>query len=93
MANMYGSCVYCSEEDVPKLKPLLLKEMIEMIRQLAEMDDFWLIEKHPHKPPQGRVGVAYRICIPQMRKGHRPWESCCDHCPNCGTDARGDGNV
>ena len=93
MANMYGNYIYCSEEYVQEAKPLLLKQMVLMIRDLAEMDDFWEITRMPDEEKDRSVRLGYKICIPNMRKGQRPWESCCDHCPNCGTDTRGDGNV
>ena len=90
MANMYGSYICCSEEEVQEVKPLLLEEMLQMVRELAKMDDFWEITRIPDEEKHRSVKVAYKVCIPQMRKGQRPWESCCDHCPYCGTDARGD---
>ena len=93
MANMYGNYASCSEEDVAELKSLLAGEMMEMIRQLTEMDDFWEITRVPDEEKHRSVKVSYKICIPQMRKGKSPFESCCDHCPNRGADTRGDGDV
>lgn len=63
----YGSWITCTAKDLPEAKRLLAREMLCMMEQLAESDDFWEITQLPMPTACGEdLRIGYKISIPYM---------------------------
>ena len=73
----YGEYVIVDEATIPKAKKLLLESMINMIRELAKRDDFWIVKP---RSVFGEFSVAWKAYFPEIKLTQD------DHklCPNCG---------
>lgn len=68
----YGDYIAVPEEDIDNAKPLLLKQMIGAIEELAKRDDFWIVvsaevyKRAGFDIKENYATVAWKICLPQI---------------------------
>ena len=62
----FGEFVWCRDDQVQEAKKLLLEQMIDMIRVLAQHDDFWDITRNLNSIVPEDVRVSYKIVIPNL---------------------------
>ena len=62
----FGDFVWCRDDQVQEAKELLLEQMIDMIRNLAQHDDFWDITRNLSSIVPKDIRVAYKIVIPNL---------------------------
>ena len=56
---------------IPEAKKLLLEQLFEVIRQLAENEDFWIVKEFDSgmsSHPTDHMSVGWKVAFPQ-RKG------------------------
>ena len=61
---VYGDYLLTEKEDIQKAKDTLLESLFNVIRELSEQDEFWIVKE----TNSGQVTVGWKIHIPQMDK-------------------------
>lgn len=62
----FGESVRCREDQVQEAKRLLLEQAVDMLRTLAQNDEFWVIHKNPYVTDPQNVEVCYTFVIPSL---------------------------
>lgn len=58
---VYGNYAKCEADEIEGAKAVLLEDMIDMIRELAKKDEFWIVKK-----VNGVPTVGWKVEFPQM---------------------------
>ena len=61
---VYGYYLLIEKEDIQKAKDELLQSLFNVIRELSEQDEFWIVKE----TNSVQVTVGWKIHIPQMDK-------------------------
>ena len=61
---VYGDYLRTDKEDIQQTKDALLETLLDVIRDLAENDDFWIVKTLD----DDTITVGWKIHIPQMDK-------------------------
>ena len=63
---VFGESVRCREDQVQEAKHLLLEQAVDMLRTLAQNDEFWVIHNNPYVTDPQNVEVCYTFVIPSL---------------------------
>lgn len=66
MGAAYGDYISCRDDQIPEAKKLLLEQLIDMIRAMATLDEFWIVTRLLNADRPDDITVGYKICIPHM---------------------------
>ena len=58
---VYGYYERCEEDKIEEAKAVLLEQMIDMIREVAKKDEFWIVKK-----ADDAYTVGWKAKFPQM---------------------------
>ena len=61
---VYGDYLLIEKEDIQKAKDTLLESLFNVIRELSEQDEFWIVKE----TNSGQATIGWKIHIPQMDK-------------------------
>ena len=75
VASQFGDYTWTDDEHMKEAKDALLEQMINTIRKLAEMDEFWIVKRYDDflnaaqdHPAREIAGLSVEVFIPQEAK-------------------------